>query len=534
MNTKYISTFIFFLIFTLGTEVKAQIPQVPAELEFADLIIRINPQARREIQLDVDAQHRNPAYFKVKQERVNLYMPVIEQVLRENNVPLDLKYLVIQESSLIADAVSTSNAVGFWQFKQGTAEEVFLRVDNQVDERKNIISSTRGAALYLKKHNQTFDNWMCALVSYQMGLGGAKAYFGNSLNGKRVIDVDRNSHWYFKKFLAHKIAFESQIGVLTSNRQLMEVKVQGPTTFAALAKKYAVTEEHLKDYNKWTRSGKIPGDRTYSLVYVQEGSLPVKPAIIQEPTQSTKPNAQTKVASNSPVYKQANSFPRISGNTTKATQPDQITVNDLDGVQAAQTTTVSKFSDQVGVKERKLRRLNDLKPGERIESGEYYYTQKKKATADVATHIVQPGETLWSISQKYGIKLAALKAKNRIRKDRDLKAGMVLNLQEHRKRSEDIQIVPVKQPTPQRQVVATSSPASNTATVSSPSAQSTTPSSSNSNANSSKITHVVTTGDTVFNLSRKYGVSVADFKSWNNIGDQNIISIGQKLIIFKP
>jgi membrane-bound lytic murein transglycosylase D len=517
---------LFFLSLFSSLPSLAQIPQVPAELEFADLIVRINPQARREIQLDVDAQYRNPNYLKVKQERVNLYMPIIEEILRENNAPEDLKYLVIQESSLIADAVSTSNAVGFWQFKQGTAEEVFLRVDNQIDERKNIVSSTRGAALYLKKHNNTFDNWMCALVSYQMGLGGAKAYFGTSYNGKKVVDVDRNSHWYFKKFLAHKIAFESQIGVFTSNSRLVEVPVQGPTTLSALAKKYGVSEDHLKDYNKWTSNGKIPNDRTYTLVYLQEGSLPVQPAIIKE--SKPKPNTSTKSASTYPAYKQANSFPRIAGNTTKANQPDQITVNELDGVQAAQTTTQSKFSDQIGLKERKLRKLNDLDQGERIEAGEYYYTEKKKTKADVETHIVMPGETLWSISQKYGIKLSSLKSKNRIRKDSDLKAGMVLNLQDHRKRGEDIEIVKINQPAPPQKTVIASS------TSSRPTQQevksTTTP---NQNTKAS-LTHVVSKGDTLFAISKKYGVTVNDLKSWNNIGSQNIISIGQKLVILTP
>ncbi|WP_332914219.1 lytic transglycosylase domain-containing protein [Algoriphagus boritolerans] len=177
---------ILFLYLFFGTNpLLAQIPKVPAQLEFADLTLKITPQAQREIQLDVDAQYRNPSYFKVKQERFQLYMPIVERELRGMGIPEDLKYLVIQESGLISDAVSTSNAVGFWQFKQGTAEEVGLRVDAQVDERKNIASSSRGAALYLKKHNATLDNWMTALVSYQMGLGGAKAYFGNQYSGKK-------------------------------------------------------------------------------------------------------------------------------------------------------------------------------------------------------------------------------------------------------------------------------------------------------------------------------------------------------------
>ena len=516
---------LFILTLFASHHLLAQIPQVPAELEFADLVVRINPQARREIQLDVDAQYRNPSYFKVKQDRVNLYMPIIEKELRNSGVPVDLKYLVIQESGLIGDAVSTSNAVGFWQFKQGTAEEVFLRVDNQIDERKNIVSSTRGAALYLQKHNNTFDNWMCALVSYQMGLGGAKAYFGSQYNGKRIVDVDRNTHWYFKKFLAHKIAFGSSDNRLVSSGQYMvEERVQGPTTFAALAKKYGVTEKHLEEYNLWARNGKIPGDRTYTVVYVRDGSIPIQPAVITEAQPKTTYSNST--ASNT-AYKQANSFPKISGNTTQATKPNQITVNNLEGVQAAQSTTQSTFSDRVGIKENKLRRLNDLGKGERIEAGEYYYTEKKNGSAEVATHIVKPGETLWSISQKYGIKLSALKSKNRIRKDRDLKAGMVLNLQEHRKRGEDIPIVKVSDPAPGRQAVATTTPSRT---------QPTSPAVSNSNgaSSTSKTIHTVSTGDTLFAISKKYGVTVNQLKSWNNIGTQNIISIGQKLVIFRP
>ncbi|UZD24584.1 lytic transglycosylase domain-containing protein [Algoriphagus halophytocola] len=530
MNTNKFPYLFFILALFSGSTALAQIPQVPAELQFADLIVRINPQARREIQLDVDAQYRNPTYFKVKRDRVNLYMPIIERELQNAGVPLDLKYLVIQESGLIADAVSTSNAVGFWQFKQGTAEEVFLRVDGQVDERKNIVSSTRGAALYLKKHNNSFDNWMCALVSYQMGLGGAKAYFGTQYNGKQVVDVDRNSHWYFKKYLAHKIAFENQIGVLASNEQyLAEERVQGPTSLSSLAKKLGVTENHLKEYNMWTRNGKIPGDRVYSVVYVKEGSIPVQPAIITS-TQPSKTPAKTNPGNTQDyaAYKQADSYPRIAGNTTQASQPEQITVNNLEGVQASNTTTQEAFTDRIGIRKNKFRRLNDLDKGERIEAGKYYYTEKKNGSAAVETHIVRAGETLWSIAQKYGIKLSSLKAKNRIRKDRDLKVGMVLNLQEHRKRGEDIPIVKVQSaPAPSRQVASTS--ATRPAT---PAASPTPPQSTSSNVGST--THTVSKGDTLFALSKRYGVSVNQIKEWNNIGSQNIISIGQKLVIFQP
>jgi len=509
----------------------AQIPQVPSELEFADLIVRINPQARREIQLDVDAQYRNPSYFKIKQDRVNLYLPLIERELREAGVPLDLKYLAIQESGLISDAVSTSNAVGFWQFKQGTAEEVFIRVDNQVDERQNIVSSTKGAALYLQKHNKTFDNWMCTLVSYQMGLGGAKAYFGTQYNGKRVMEIDRNSHWYFKKFLAHKIAFENQIGVFANNssQRLVEVKVQGPATLSALAKKYGISESHLKEYNTWAKNGKVPGgDRYYSLVFIKDGILPEVELAVIKGSSAPKKTTQNRPSSSRsvPSYKQANSYPRVSGNTTKSSEPDQITVNNLDGVQAVSAYSPYNFSEKIGLKEKKFRRLNDLDDEDRIEAGKYYYTEKKNSKAEVETHIVQQGETLWEISQKYGIKLSSLKSKNRIRRDSELKVGMLLNLQESRKRGEEIQIVPVYIPTVQQTIVAQAP--ETTEAIDEQAA------SVNSNSNTTQITHTVSPGETVFSLSQKYGVTINQIKTWNTIGNQNIISVGQKLVIFKP
>lgn len=511
---------LFFLSFAGIARLNAQIPQVPQILEFADLTVKINPQAQREIQLDVDALYRNPDYFKIKQDRVNLFMPIVERELRKQGVPDDLKFLVIQESGLISDAVSTSNAVGFWQFKQGTAEEVGLRVDNQVDERKNIITSTRGAALYLKKHNNVLNNWMTALVSYQMGLGGAKAYFGTQFAGEKTVEVDRNTHWYFKKYLAHKVAYQNQIAVFTSlGSRLAEVSVQGPISFETLAKKFGVSEEHLKEFNKWAVNGKIPAG-SYTLFFMKEGPLPMEPV----PSKAANQNNSTKVYS---TYKQADSYPRISGNTTKASEPKQITVNELEGIQAPENMTPSQFAGGIGMKEKKFRRFNDLRGNDPIETGKYYYTQKKRTSAEVESHIVQSGETLWTISQKYGIRLSALKSKNRIKKDSELKPGMVLNLQEARKKGEEIPVVQVNSPEIRSNPsIPTTEPILLESAMEKPSTV--------QPNRSTTIYHTVSQGETLFAISKKYGVTVDELKKWNNIGSQNIITIGQKLVILKP
>lgn len=509
--------FQFFLFFLVSQFLQAQIPQVPLEMEFADLTLRIHPQAQREIQLDVDALYRNPTYFKQKVDRVNLYLPIVERELRNQGVPEDLKYLVIQESGLVSDAVSTSNAVGFWQFKQGTAEEVGLRVDGQVDERKSIVASSRGAAIYLKKHQSILNNWMTAIVSFQMGLGGAKAYFGNQYTGQKVVNIDRNTHWYFKKFLAHRIAYQASITVFASNqKRLSEVQIQGPATFSSLAKQFGVTEGHLVEYNKWAVNGKVPPG-SFTLFYVKSGGLPEGPITNQIASKETKQATSSPVKS---VYKPANSYPKISGNITKSTQRNQILVNNLEGVQAAANTTTSQFSEEIGMREKRFLKLNDLPETEKVAKGSYYYTEKKRPSAEAATHVVEDGETLWSISQKYGIRLASLKSKNRIRKDADLRPGMILNLKEPRKRGEEI-------PMHQESIPSTAAPT----TTSPPVAELPEEPKEIAKPSTSESFHTVQVGDTLFSISKRYGLSIEEIKQLNGIGSQNLIRVGQKLRI---
>ena len=510
---------LFFILFSGTQLLHAQIPQVPLEMEFADLTLKIHPQAQREIQLDVDALYRNAAYFKVKAERINLYLPLVERELRNQNIPDEIKYLVIQESGLVPDAVSSSNAVGFWQFKQGTAEEVGLRVDGQVDERKSIVAASRGAAIYLKKHHATLNNWMTTLVSYQMGLGGAKAYFGSQYAGQKVVTIDRNTHWYFKKYLAHKIAYQPSMAVLTSNSaRLSEVQIQGPNTFAALAKQFGVSEAHLIEYNKWAGNGKVPAG-SFTLFFVKGTGLKEGPVVNQNPVATTE-TAATKPAKAS---KLADSYPRITGNTTKASQTKQILVNNLDGVQAAASASTSAFSEEIGIREKRFIKLNDLPETEQIEQGAYYYTQRKRPSAEVDTHVVEAGETLWIISQKYGIRLAALKSKNRIRKDADLRPGMVLNLKESLKRGAEIQIYSAPEPvraSPAQPVVQTQIEQSPSQKV-----QTQTP---------SYYFHTVSAGETLFSISKRYGMAIEELKQLNGIGSQNLITVGQKLRILIP
>ena len=223
-------------------------------MEFAGMTLTIRDDARREIQKDVNAMTQSPKHHNIKVERAKTYFPIIEKVFEEERVPDDFKYLALQESALIADAVSVSNAVGFWQFKDFTAVEMGLRVDKEIDERLNIVSSSRAAARYIKKNNFYFNNWIFALQAYQMGAGGAMKSLPKNLSGAKNMEITSATYWYVKKYLAHKIAFE---GVVEGAGQVKAIPYENHSSklLTDIAKEVSVSEEELKSYNKWTKSG---------------------------------------------------------------------------------------------------------------------------------------------------------------------------------------------------------------------------------------------------------------------------------------
>jgi len=107
-------------------------------------------------------------------KRSGRYMPYIEEVLRQNNMPLDLKYVAVIESALTSNLSSVKGAKGSWQFMEGTGKKYGLKIDKAIDERKNFYSSTRAAITYLKKLHEQFGSWTLAAAAYNMGEEGLK------------------------------------------------------------------------------------------------------------------------------------------------------------------------------------------------------------------------------------------------------------------------------------------------------------------------------------------------------------------------
>jgi membrane-bound lytic murein transglycosylase D len=117
---------------------------------------------------------RNRSYMQRVLERENLYFPTFEKYLTRYNLPTDLKYLSVVESSLIPTAKSPVGATGLWQFMGPTAGDLRLVRDEWIDERMAPEKSTEAACKHLRYLYGIFHDWELVLAAYNWGAGNVQ------------------------------------------------------------------------------------------------------------------------------------------------------------------------------------------------------------------------------------------------------------------------------------------------------------------------------------------------------------------------
>lgn len=393
--------------------------QVPSTMWLADIKLRITPTAKARIQKMVDHLAKNEAAFQRLLDRANLFNPIIERILKEEGLPKDFKYLVIQESDLISDAVSSANAVGFWQFLDFTAREVGLKINSHVDERMNITLATRGAAHYLKKINDRyFNNWLYATLAYFMGKGNVrKKYDYKKYEGVKQMRIDAKTHWYVIHFLAHKTVFEKAMGKdQHPELHLHECHEIHGKTLGEIAEEFGVDKQKLRHYNKWMKRHKVPHDTTCVAIIpmTHQQASKIKKFSLAHIRGRAKYDYKQ-------YWKRAAEFPKIDESNNGYTR-----VNALRGVCAKKGDTLEKLAQAGGISLEEFLRINDLSSQQEVTHGQVYYYNAKSSWAAIHFHIVLAGETWWSIAQKYGMKKEQLLRKNRLRQEVKLRPGRVL------------------------------------------------------------------------------------------------------------
>lgn len=529
----------------LSASVFAQVPEkpkVPDVIEFAGMKLSLTPAAKRRIEADVTMIYASPKYLQQKIDRANLYFPIIERVFHEQGFPEEFKYLALQESSLVSDAISSSNAVGYWQFKKESAVEVGLRVDAEVDERMHIVLSSRGASRYLRKNNGMLNNWIYALLSYNVGSGGVKSHVKNKYVGETNMVIDDNMHWYVLRFLAYKTAYENIVGK-ASHPELVLLEYTGikNKSLADVARQADISVDLIKEYNKWCLRGHVPNDKEYIILVP---STHAQKQIVQEkqPNHKTTPEPvvilpktatpnHTTVGTGTP-----RTYPDIRAYKNESAIPVFVSINNVHAIRAVKGDDLNSLVLKSGISKEAFLHFNELKGHEAVNVGEFYYLQLKRKKALLAFHTVQPGENLASIAQKYAVTTTSIRYNNRITKEEFIKEGRVLWLRSRRPKSTPIEYKTVykpsvkEEPAPVKTIEKTESIKQEPVVVLTP------PQVVSSIAQKdtlSAIYHKVQAGETVFGLSRKYNVDSDSIRNWNklngySIGLNQLIIVGYK------
>ncbi|MDB4949102.1 MAG: Membrane-bound lytic murein transglycosylase, partial [Gemmatimonadetes bacterium] len=133
-------------------------------------------------------QDRMALYLK----RSGRYEGMIRAKLRARGMPEDLLYLSMIESGFNPTARSHAEAVGLWQFMDGTARGYGLRVDGWVDERRDPEKSTDAALRYLRDLHSTFGSWYLAAAAYNSGENRVKRVMKEETGSEKG---DETSFW---------------------------------------------------------------------------------------------------------------------------------------------------------------------------------------------------------------------------------------------------------------------------------------------------------------------------------------------------
>lgn len=252
---------------------------IPKNLNFAGERV---PQNDFSIKESLDREFLTNTYWQSNAlllfKRANRWFPVIEPILKKNNIPDDFKYIALIESHL-TNAVSPRGAVGFWQFVEPTAIHYGLEINEEVDERYNVEKSTQAACLYFKDAYTKFGDWTLAAASYNLGMGGLEL----QLKKQKVTNyydlmLNEETGRYVYRLLAVKTILQNpkQFGFDIRKKDLyhriptISVKVnEGIPDLVdyAIAKGY--NYKILKLFNPWLldSSLKNPGKKNYIIQF---------------------------------------------------------------------------------------------------------------------------------------------------------------------------------------------------------------------------------------------------------------------------
>jgi len=262
-------------------------PEMPNYLEFAGEKI---PTENFEVYERMEREFLSNTYWHsatiLAIKRANRWFPLIEPILKKNNIPDDFKYLAVAESNL-ENVVSPAGATGFWQFMKPAGEKYGLEINSLVDERYDVEKSAEAACKYLRDSYDMFGSWIVAAASYNMGQDGVKNqrerqkvknYFNLVLNSETSRFVARIVSLKYILQNPEKYGFDIKSEDKYKPLEYSEVTLDSSVAdLADYAKSLGINYFILKMYNPWLRDNYLSNKTktAYTIKLPKEGSIEI-------------------------------------------------------------------------------------------------------------------------------------------------------------------------------------------------------------------------------------------------------------------
>ncbi|MDX2190696.1 MAG: transglycosylase SLT domain-containing protein [Bacteroidota bacterium] len=373
---------------------------------------------------------RNREYSRMVLRRKDAYFPIFEKILKENNMPDELKYLSIVESGLNPRAKSRAGAVGLWQFVSNTGKYYKLNIDWYFDERSDPEKSTKAACEYLRYLHDMFGNWELALAAYNCGPGNVRKAIKASRNKRDFWEIYYNLPRETRSYVPQFIAISYLMNYSNEHNLFADYYESIHNTHTIYADQYINLDQLAKQ-----------------LDICPEDLQKLNPTLIRNRVPAYAVNFPVKIPAEK-VHILMSNYCAIMDSCSKMGSEELIeSINPFSerSKYRNSVTHIVKKGEVLGAIARKYKVTStEIMAWNNLKSKTLKYGQKltvwrdgvQQNTDKVDTQIafkpgkknvykVQPGDTLWSICQKMDVPVSKLKKLNKL-KSNELKAGMKL------------------------------------------------------------------------------------------------------------
>jgi membrane-bound lytic murein transglycosylase D len=198
------------------------------------------------------------------------YRGLILDALRRHQLPEDLLYLCMIESSYNPNTVSRVGASGLWQFMPAGGRIYGLEQSYWLDERSDPEKATEAAMLYFRDLIERFGNWHIALAAFNAGYGAMLKSMAkyNTNDFWALLDIEAGLPWessvYVPKALAaavigrNRAAFGYDAVPEEPPWEFERITVRKSVELSAIARAAGVDVQSVRELNPELRRGRTP------------------------------------------------------------------------------------------------------------------------------------------------------------------------------------------------------------------------------------------------------------------------------------